>query len=128
MKWGSAIAVAMIVSAAPAVAADWARAQAVAVGTTDYRFSPDKLAFKRGVAYRLRLENRGKDVHQFSAPDFFKAADIRDPGVLNADRTEILVHPGETKDIYFVPKRAGWFPLACPDHDWTGMTGEITVE
>jgi uncharacterized cupredoxin-like copper-binding protein len=129
MKWSWVIATVTIAMAAPALAeTGWSQAQTVTVVTTDYHFSPEKLVFKRGTAYRLHLENRGKELHEFSAPAFFKTADIRDPTVLNADRTEIAVHPGEVKDLYFVPQRAGRFPLICPDHDWTGMAGEITVE
>jgi uncharacterized cupredoxin-like copper-binding protein len=128
MRWICLVALAVGGLAIPGIAADWSQARTVTVVTTDYHFAPDKLSFKQGVAYRLHLENRGKEVHEFSAPAFFKAADIRDPAVLNPDRTEILVHPGEAKDLYFVPQQAGNFPLTCPDHDWTGMTGEITVE
>ena len=32
------------------------------------------------------------------------------------------------KDLYLIPKKAGHYRLFCPDHDWAGMTGEITVE
>lgn len=129
MKRVCAAALIGVALAAPAIAApDWSQAEPVTVVTSDYHFAPDKLTFRRGVAYRLHLENRGKELHEFNAADFFKTADIRDPAVLNADRTEIVVHPGEAKELYFVPQRAGRFPLLCPDHDWTGMTGEITVE
>lgn len=129
MMRACAVALVVIALAAPALAeADWSRAQTVTVLTTDYHFSPEKLVFKRGAAYRLHLENRGRELHEFTAPAFFKAAEIRDASVLNADRTEIAVHPGEAKDLYFVPQRAGRFPLICSDHDWTGMTGKITVE
>jgi uncharacterized cupredoxin-like copper-binding protein len=115
--------------AAPAVAtADRSQAQPVTVVASDYEFSPSKLSFKRGVAYRLHVENHGKELHEFHAPAFFKSIELGDPAVLNADRTEIAVHPGEAKDLTFVPKKAGHYRLICPDHDWAGMTGEITVK
>ena len=119
----------VMVLAAPAAAAmDWSQAQPVIVVASDYHFSPGKLTFKRGVAYRLRIENQGKELHEFNAPKFFKSVELGDPAVLNADRTEIAVHPGAAKDLIFVPKKAGRYRLICPDHDWAGMTGEITVE
>lgn len=119
----------LIVLAAPAVAAiDWSQAQPVTVIAAEHRFAPDKLSFKRGVAYRLHLENHGKELHEFNAPDFFKSVELGDAAVLNADRTEIAVQPGEAKELNFVPQKAGHYRLTCPDHDWTGMTGEITVE
>lgn len=117
------------VLAAPAAAAtDWSQAQRVRVEASEYRFSPDRFIFKRGVAYRLHVENRGKETHEFHAPAFFKTVELGDPAVLNADKTEILVNPGEAKDLDFVPQKAGHYPLICADHDWAGMTGEITVE
>ncbi len=115
--------------AAPAVtAADWSQAQPVTVVASEYGFSPARLTFKRGVAYRLHLENRGKELHEFHAPAFFNAVELGDPAVLNADKTEILVHPGEAKDLTFVAKKAGHYRLICSDHDWVGMTGAITIE
>jgi len=86
------------------------------------------LTFRRGVPYRLHLQNRGRETHEFTAPDFIKSARIRNPKVLNADQTEVVVQPGQAKDFYFVPKTAGRFSLICGDHDWAGMTGGITVE
>ena len=39
-----------------------------------------------------------------------------------------VVRPGETKNLYFVSREPGHFPLWCADHDWAGMTGDITIE
>ncbi len=56
------IAVVLIALAAPAVAAvDWSHARPVTVVASEYQFSPNKLTFERGVAYRLHLENHGKE-------------------------------------------------------------------
>jgi uncharacterized cupredoxin-like copper-binding protein len=128
MKLAAAIGALLAVTAPAAVAADWSQAQPVTVTTRDYEFSPSRLVFKRGVAYRLHIDNPGKEMHEFTAPEFFKAAEIRDPSVLNADKTEIEVPPGKAKDLEFVVQRAGRYPLRCSDHDWAGMIGEITVE
>ncbi len=119
---------ALLILAAPALAADWSQAQAVTVTTGEYEFSPKRLVFKHGVAYRLRIDNRGSEMHEFTAPEFFKAAAIREPAVLNADKTEIEVPPGKAKDLEFVVPQAGRYPLRCSDHDWAGMIGEIVVE
>ena len=115
-------------SAPPAgAAADWSRAQPVTVVASEYQFSPNKLHFRRGVAYRLHIENRGRELHEFTAPAFFKSVEVGNPGVLNAGKTEIEIPPGTAKDFYVVPLRAGRFGLRCSDHDWAGMVGEITV-
>lgn len=118
----------LVLAAAPSLAADWSQAEPVAVTTAEYGFSPNRLAFQRGVVYRLRIENRGKEMHEFTAPEFFQSAEIGDSSVLNTDKTEIELPPGTAKDLLFVAHRPGKYPLRCSDHDWAGMTGEITVE
>jgi hypothetical protein len=62
----------------------------------DYEFIPDYLTFQHGVHYRLHLENHGKETHELTAPLFFAIATIDNPEVLNRERTEILMQPGET--------------------------------
>jgi uncharacterized cupredoxin-like copper-binding protein len=97
------------------------------VTVVDYSFVPDHLAFKHGVRYRLHLENRGKETHEFTAPVFFAAAKIDNPDALNRERTEVLMQPGESKDIILTPGAPGTYDLRCGDHDWAGMVGGITV-
>ena len=93
----------------------------------DYRFEPNRLELRIGAPYRLRLVNRGREMHEFTAAAFFRVAEIGNPEVMNPDRTELVVQPGEQKDLYLMPRQAGSFPLSCADHDWAGMTGEIIV-
>lgn len=110
-----------------ALTVDWTKARRVDEVTVDDQFKPDHLVFQRGVPYRLHLVNRGKEMHEFHSKGFFAAIDMRDPQVLNADRDEIDLRPGEQKDLYFIARRAGRFKLYCPDHDWDGMTGVIEI-
>lgn len=125
----SSIVIVPIMPAMAAAAADSApAARQVTVIATEYRFSPDRLAFERGVPYRLHLENRGKETHEFTAPSFFATLKLGKPGVLNADKTEIVIQPGETKDFPFVATKSGHYDFRCADHDWAGMTGDITVK
>ena len=112
---------------AAATPADWSKAQLVTVVQTDYRFDPSDLTFRVAVPYRLRVENRGKDTHELTAPAFFKAIELGNPEVLNPERTEIVLQPGEQKDLHFVPRQAGRYAFTCADHDWAGMTGTIVV-
>jgi uncharacterized cupredoxin-like copper-binding protein len=129
VKTAAIVALTVVVAVLPfgAGAADWPAAHKVRVVTVEYAFKPAKLTFQQGVAYRLRVDNRGKETHEFTAPDFFKAVDLRDAKPLNTDHTEIVVQPGEHKDLYFVAKQPGSYKLICSDHDWAGMVGSITV-
>jgi len=98
------------------------------VNLIDDKFVPDHLTLKSGVRYRLHLENHGKHLHEFTAPTFFGAAEIDNPDVLNRERTEVLLQPGESKDVFLTIRRPGGYDLTCADHDWEGMIGGITVE
>ncbi len=94
----------------------------------DYRFIPDHLTFEHDVHYRLHMENHGKETHEVTAPTFFATADIDNPEVLTRERTEVVMQPGEVKDLYLTARRPGTYDLRCSDHDWDGMVGGITVE
>ena len=100
----------------------------VDVVMVDYRFQPDHLTLQHGVLYRLHLENHGKETHEFTAPTFLATAKIENPEVLNREHTEIVVQPGETRDVLLTPGKPGTYDLRCADHDWNGMTGGITVQ
>ena len=125
--WAAIVVGLTALAPASAFATDWSTAQKITVAMVEYAFQPASLTFHQGVAYRLRLDNKGKETHEFTAPEFFKAIDMRDPKVLNADRTEIVVQPGQHRNFYFVAKQTGSFKLRCADHDWAGMVGDITI-
>ena len=109
-------------------AASHSEPQTVNLTMIDYRFIPDHLIFEHDVHFRLHLENHGKETHELTAPTFFATADIDNPEALNHERTEIVMQPGETKDIFLTAHRPGTYDLLCADHDWAGMVGGITVE
>ena len=119
----------LLVAALLAVAAaPHSEPQTVNLIMIDYRFIPDHLIFEHDVHFRLHLENHGKETHELTAPTFFATADIDNPEALNHERTEIVMQPGETKDIFLTAHRPGTYDLLCADHDWAGMVGGITVE
>ena len=109
-------------------AAPHSEPQTVNLIMIDYRFIPDHLIFEHDVHFRLHLENHGKETHELTAPTFFATAAIDNPEALNHERTEIVMQPGETKDIFLTAHRPGTYDLLCADHDWAGMVGGITVE
>ncbi len=94
----------------------------------DYQFKPDHLTFQRGVRYQLHLENKGKEIHEFTAPTFFATAAIENPDILDNRRSELTLEPGESRDLFLTPRKRGQYDLRCADHDWNGMVGGITVK
>jgi plastocyanin len=115
--------------AIPGHAADpWSNAQPMTVIMVDDRFQPDHLTFHAGTTYELRLENRGKDLHEFTAPEFFHATTVRDKRLLANGGIEVVVQPGRSARVLLLPRVKGEYKLTCADHDWDGMIGTITVE
>jgi uncharacterized cupredoxin-like copper-binding protein len=102
--------------------------QQVTVALKEYEFVPSRLVFRHGVEYRLQLKNVGKEMHEFTAPEFLKAIRIESPGIVNREGNEIDLPPGADKDLVFVAPRVGRYRLTCADHDWAGMVGSITVK
>ena len=116
------------VPAGTASAIDWSKAQRVEIRMTEYEFVPDQLTLRHGEPYRLHLVNAGKEGHDFTAPDFFRSAIVRDTGAFNETRSSVFLQPQQTVDIYLVVQNPGLFAPRCADHDWAGMTATIVVE
>ena len=126
---GQALIVPLLLCApARAQPVDWSKAQPVVVELIDNSFVPSRLSFQHGVPYRLHLENHGKELHEFTAPDFFAAALVRDPTALANGGKEVVVRPGAAADVFLIPQKPGTYRLWCADHDWDGMVGEIIVK
>jgi len=109
-------------------ASPWTAAQVVTVVMVDDRFQPDHVTLLAGQRYRLRLENRGKELHEFTAPDFFKNATVRDKRQLANGGIEVVVQPGRSVTVFLIPRVTGVYSLTCADHDWNGMVGGISVQ
>jgi uncharacterized cupredoxin-like copper-binding protein len=113
----------------PAHATDpWAHPETLTVVMVDNRFQPDHVTFHAGQAYELRLENHGKEMHEFTAPAFLKAATVRDKNLLANGGTDVVVQPGTSVQILLIAPPKGNYNLTCADHDWDGMVGSITVD
>ncbi len=119
-------AVPLLLAASPAV--DWSHAQPMTVVMVDDVFQPDHLTFQHGTPYRLHLENHGKNLHEFTAPEFLAASIVRDPGQLANGGKEIVLQPGTSADVDLEPLKPGTYHLICADHDWDGMVGDIVVK
>jgi uncharacterized cupredoxin-like copper-binding protein len=121
----SLIVCASLVAAATVSAAE---PQTINLIMVDYRFEPDHLIFEHDMPYRLHMENHGKETHELTAPTFFATANIANPDVLNREHSEIVMQPGDVKDLFLTPLHPGTYDLRCSDHDWDGMVGGITVQ
>jgi uncharacterized cupredoxin-like copper-binding protein len=117
----------LFVALAAQSAPNWSKAETVTVVTVDNRFEPDKVTFHAGHPTKLVLKNQGKEMHEFTAPDFLKASTVMDKKALSNGGGDIVVQPHTTVTVRLVPGKAGNYGLTCADHDWDGMVGSITV-
>jgi uncharacterized cupredoxin-like copper-binding protein len=124
------------VSDAPALvaAADWSKAETVTVALSNFRFTPNELAFQHDTPYRLHLVNQSASTHTFTSEAFFKAIAIQkiEPSPASgttASLTRLDLAPGEQKDLYFVAVRSGTYAFDCSEllHDTFGMSGRIAI-
>src|ERR1700750_1697771 len=120
MAWLIAVLALLIPAARAQSDVDWSQAQQIHVLMVDERFVPDQLTLQHGLPYRLLVENDGKDLHEFTAPEFFDDAVVRDPGFLSQDGKEIVVQPGAAVGVELMPIHPGTFQLICANHDWDG--------
>jgi uncharacterized cupredoxin-like copper-binding protein len=116
--------------AAPAAAApDWAHAARAEVKLASFSFTPATIHLRAGQPVILHLVNAASGGHDFSAPAFFDAADIRPEDRAKIDDGSVDLHGGGSADIALVPK-AGHYPLKCTHafHKTFGMSGVIVVD
>ncbi|HLL31872.1 MAG TPA: cupredoxin domain-containing protein [Allosphingosinicella sp.] len=124
-----ALAIFALPAAAAAQAPDWTRAQRVEVRLSSFDFTPSTLRLRAGRPVVLHLVNTGSGGHDFTAPAFFAAAQVRprDRGRVGKGRIELRGR--QSVEIALVPK-AGTYPLKCSHafHKTLGMSGRIVVD
>ena len=100
----------------------------------DMTFTPSVIEVREGDTIRLRLKNRGKDLHELvlgtTAEIEAHAAMMKKfPGMEHDDPWMVHVPPGKTGDMVWTFNRAGDFDFAClvKDHYELGMAGRVRV-
>jgi plastocyanin len=107
----------------------WSTTTPVEVRLSSFKFTPKVLHLRAGQPVVLHLVNTGKGGHNFSAPSFFAAAELRPQDAVLVSKGEVEVSGHASKDIALVP-RAGRYDLKCTHtlHPAFGMTGRIVVD
>ena len=122
-------ALALLPFAAAAQAPDWAHAQRVDVQLSSFAFTPSTLHLRAGRPVLLHLVNTGSGGHDFTAPNFFAAAQVRPQDRAAVGKGSVGLSGHQSADIALVP-RAGHYPLKCSHtfHKTFGMSGQILVD
>jgi uncharacterized cupredoxin-like copper-binding protein len=129
--FAGAIAAALIVMSPVSAASaepDWTRARHVEVDLSSFKFAPRTIVLPAGQPVILRLVNRSKGGHDFTAREFFAAARIRPEDRAKLARGSIDLAGGQSAEIALVPA-AGRYKLVCSHafHSTFGMKGRIEV-
>ncbi|RQO47596.1 plastocyanin [Variovorax sp. KBW07] len=100
----------------------------------DMTFTPSVIEVREGDTLRLRLKNRGKELHELvlgtTAEIEAHAAMMKKfPDMEHNDPWMVHVPAGKTGDMVWTFNRAGDFDFAClvKDHYELGMAGRIRV-
>jgi plastocyanin len=100
----------------------------ITVRLSNFKYEPEHLQLRVGVAVRLRFINESNGGHDFSAPGFFSAS-AYPAGLPPPPEGKIAVLAKGTVEITVVPQRPGTYPVRCTHflHGFFGMTGEVEV-
>lgn len=104
-----------------------AQPRTVEVDLSNFAFGPKTIQLQGGVPIVLKLVNTASGGHNFSAPQFFAAAQVA-PGQPAISDGTIEVPAHGTVEIRLTPAR-GQYELRCthPFHALFGMRGQIDV-
>lgn len=120
------LALVTLAMAAPTSAQNPAR---VEIALANFNFTPSTITLKAGQPVALHFVNNGSGGHDFTAPEFFKAATM-DAATRTklGKRGRIDLSAGESAEVTLTP-RAGTYKVKCGHflHAGFGMTGTITV-
>jgi plastocyanin len=121
------------IRAGESAATDWSGAETMTVTLDEYGFTPTELRLRVGRPVRLRFVNQGGRAHDWTSPDFFRAAAFR-PGeeagaAALAAGGSVDVPAGGAVEVALVPLAPGTHEVDCrrPLHAMLGMTGRVVV-
>jgi uncharacterized cupredoxin-like copper-binding protein len=99
------------------------------------RFSPDRLAIRRGETVKFIVRNSGRTMHELvigSMKELKEHADLmrKHPGMEHEEPYMAHVAPGKTGTLVWQFTKAGEFHFGCliPGHFEAGMVGTIVVK
>jgi uncharacterized cupredoxin-like copper-binding protein len=96
---------------------------------SNFDFAPSALHLPAGRPVVLHLVNLSSGGHDFTAPAFFAAAQVRPKDRAAVGEGSVELRAGQSVDVALVP-RAGRYPLKCSHafHKTFGMSGRIVVD
>ena len=124
------IAACLLIAASAFGGAAAQSATPITISLTNYAFTPSMLNLNAGTPYRLHFTNGGSKDHNFTAPDFFAAAEINPSDKSKIEDGRVELESGQAIDVTLTPERAGTYSFDCSHfmHHLLGMHGKIIVQ
>jgi uncharacterized cupredoxin-like copper-binding protein len=99
------------------------------VQLANFKFAPKTIVLDHGHSYVLKLANVADGGHDFTASDFFAAANVATDDRRLVAEGEVEVPPGQVREIHLIAPAAGSYSLKCSHsfHKMLGMSGKILV-
>jgi uncharacterized cupredoxin-like copper-binding protein len=107
---------------------DFANAEQVEVTLKNFDFVPSEVRLQAGRPYELVITNAADGGHDFTAPEFFAAAQIMESDAPLVESGQVDLEGGQSVTVHLVPAE-GSYDLVCTHfgHPALGMRGSITV-
>ena len=104
-------------------------APVITVQMSNFKFAPSTIVLDHGRSYVLHLANIASGGHDFTAAEFFRAANVAPADRRYISDGEVEVPPGRAIDIHLTAPAAGRYKLKCSHsfHKMFGMSGSIVV-
>ncbi len=102
----------------------------ISITLSNYAFAPSTLNLKSGITYQIHFINSGSKDHNFSAPEFFAAAQVAPDDQAKVKKGLVALESGQSVDITVTPGQTGTFAVECTHfmHKMMGMHGSIVVQ
>lgn len=109
---------------------DWAHAQLITIGMSNFAFEPSVLHLHANTSYRLHFVKTGGSAHDFDAPAFFQAVAIAPADRAKAPAGKVEVEAGEAVDVNVLPQTRGSYPVRCSHflHAMFGMKAVAIID
>ena len=109
---------------------DWAHAQLVPIGMSNFAFQPNVIRLHANEPYRLHFVNSSDSAHNFDAAAFFQAVAIAPADRAKAPSGSVEVEEGAAVDVNILPRQRGSYPVRCSHflHSTFGMKAMAVIE
>lgn len=127
---GGLAMLAIAITPALAESPNWTEAKHVEIDLSDHACSPAELHLHHGVAYVLHFSNTASQSQDFSAPEFFLAADVSPDDRAKIVAGGVNLDGGQHVDVKLVTRMSGNFNARCARfmHAMPGMIGKIVID